>query len=341
MDKVLIKKKFSIFPLDSKDTFIDVYFKDENIWLPQKLMAKLFEVDSDSISYHLKNIYFDGELNKQSTTEEISVVQKEGNRKVKRTVLFYNLDAIISVGYRINSKRATKFRIWATKNLKEYILKGYVLDDDRLKQGRDLNKNYFKELLERIRSIRSSERRIYQQITDIFSECSTDYDKNSQITKDFFSTIQNKFHYAISGKTAAEIIYENVNNKRKNMGLKIWKKSPNNRILKSDILIAKNYLNEAQIKQLERTITGFFDYLERIIEKRISFTMREFIGSVNRFLSFNEYKVLHNRGIISMQDAKKKASKEYDLFNKTQITESDFDKDIKKHLKIIKSEDFT
>ena len=270
---------------------------------------------------------------KEATTEKISVVQKEGSRNVKRNIDFYNLDAIISVGYRVNSRQATKFRIWATGVLKEYMIKGFVLDDERLKQGETVfGKDYFKELLERVRSIRASERRIWQQITDIFAECSIDYDKNSDVTKRFYSTVQNKFHYAITGQTAAEIVYSSADREKENMGLTTWKNSPDGRILKSDVTVAKNYLDEKQIRQLERTVSGYFDYIEDLIERENTFTMEEFAESVNEFLSFRRYKTLTDNGRISAKQAKVKAEAEYDAFNKTQKINSDFDKEVKKML---------
>ncbi|MEK6867975.1 MAG: virulence RhuM family protein, partial [Nanoarchaeota archaeon] len=260
----------------------------------------------------------------------LETVQKEGNRDVKRGVEYYNLDAIISVGYRVNSSRATQFRIWATKILKEYIIKGFAMDDERLKNGRYFGKDYFAELLERVRSIRSSERRIYQKITDIFAECSIDYDPRSQITQDFYAIVQNKFHYAIIGQTAAEIIYNKADSKKQYMGLTTWKNAPKGRILKSDTIIAKNYLAEQEIKKLERTISSFFDYIERMIETRIVMKMKDLAESVNKFLEFNEYKVLGDKGKVSFKEAEEKAFKEYDTFNKTQKIESDFDRLTKK-----------
>lgn len=279
----------------------------------------------------MKNIFADGELMSEATTEKISVVQKEGNRDVERNRVFYNLDAIISVGYRVNSKRATNFRIWATKTLKEYMQKGFVMDDERLKQGKTaFGKDYFKELLERVRSIRASERRIWQQITDIFAECSIDYDRNSQITHDFYAMVQNKFHFAITGQTSAEIIYTKSDSKKENMGLTTWKNALDGRILKSDVGIAKNYLDEKQIKRLERTVSGYFDYIEDLIERENTFTMEEFSKSINEFLSFRKYEILKDKGRISRQTALEKAEYEYNIFNKTQKIVSDFDKEIKK-----------
>jgi len=307
---------------------VNAVVKDDTIWLTQKSMAELFGCTSDNISFHLKNIFADGELDKNSVTEKISATAADGKNYMTQ---FYNLDAIISVGYRVNSKRATNFRIWATSILKEYMTKGFALDDERLKQGNAaFGKDYFKELLERIRSIRASERRIWQQITDIFAECSIDYDRNSKITHNFYAMVQNKFHYAITGKTAAEIVYSSANKKMENMGLTTWKNSPDGRILKSDVSIAKNYLDEKQIRQLERTITGYFDYIEDLIERENTFTMEEFAESVNEFLAFRKYDVLKDNGKISAAAAKKKAEAEYMDFNKTQKIISDFDKEVKK-----------
>jgi len=274
-------------------------------------------------------------LQREATVRNFRTVQQEGERMVNRDLEYYNLDAIISVGYRVNSSKATQFRIWATQTLKEYIIKGFVLDDNRLKQGQTLfGKDYFKELLRRVRSIRASERRIYQQITDIFAECSIDYDKNSEISKNFYAMVQNKFHYAITSKTAAEIIHQSANKKKDNMGLTTWKNAPEGRILKSDVIVAKNYLQEKEISQLERTVTGYFDYIESLIERENPFTMQQLAESVNKFLTFNEYKILHGKGSISKLQADKKAIKEYDDFNKTQKIISDFDKEIKKIGKI-------
>ncbi|WP_156286342.1 virulence RhuM family protein [Oceanivirga salmonicida] len=323
--------KFLIYSLPEDELSVNVIVKDDTIWLSQKGMAELFGCSSDNIGLHLKNIYLESELDEKRTTEDFSVVQKEGTRNVKRTVLFYNLDAIISVGYRVNSNKATKFRIWATTILKEYMVKGFVLDDDRLKQGKTLfGKDYFKELLDRVRSIRASERRIWQQITDIFAECSIDYDQNSKTTKDFYAMVQNKFHYAITGKTAAEIIITNADNKKENMGLTTWKNSPNGRILKQDIVIAKNYLSEKEIRKLERSVSGFFDYIEDLIEDENIFTMEDFNVSINNFLEFRKYKILEGKGKISKKLAEEKAIKEYEIFNKTQKIDSDFDKELRK-----------
>jgi hypothetical protein len=309
---------------------IEIYFQNESVWLTQQKIADLFGVSKSTISEHFKNIFESGELNKDATVRNFRTVQLEGNREVARNLEFYNLDAIISVGYRVNSTKATQFRIWATKTLREYIIKGFVMDDDRLKNGQYFGKDYFKELLERVRSIRASERRIYQQITDVFQECSIDYEAHSEVKKHFFASVQNKFHFAITGKTAAEIIYQQADSKKEHMGLTAWKNSPDGRILKSDTTIAKNYLTETEIKQLERTVTSYFDYIENLIERRNTFTMEQLAESVNKFLSFNEYKVLHNIGTIAKVQADKKAEEEYDVFNKTQKINSDFDKEIEK-----------
>ena len=296
-------------------------------------MAELFGVESHTINYHLKEIYKTGELPEEATTRKIRAVQKEGSRSVERDLQFYNLDAIISVGYRVNSKRATHFRIWATGILKEYMTKGFALDDERLKQGKTaFGKDYFRELLERVRSIRASERRIWQQVTDIFAECSIDYDKDAEITHTFYAMVQNKFHYAITGQTAAEIVYTHADRNRENMGLTTWKNAPDGRILKSDVSIAKNYLDEKQIRQLERTVTGYFDYIEDLIERENTFTMEEFAASINEFLAFRRYDILPDKGRVAMKTAKAKAEEEYAAFNKTQKITSDFDREIKRML---------
>ena len=309
---------------------VKAVLKDESIWLSQKGMAELFSVNVSAISKHLKNIFSEGELTQSATVSILEIVQIEGGRSIKRNVEFYNLDAIISVGYRINSAKATKFRIWATNVLKDFIKKGFVLDDERLKQGQNIfGKDYFTELLERVRSIRASERRIWQKITDIFAECAFDYDKNSELTKSFFATIQNKFHYAITGQTAPEIIFSRADANIQNMGLMTWKNSPNGRILKSDTIIAKNYLNEKQIKQLERAVSGYFDYIEDLIEREIAFDMQSFIASVNEFLAFRKYDILEDKGSVSRKTAESKAFSEYNEFNKTQKINSDFDKFVK------------
>lgn len=325
--------KFLMYNTPENDVSVNAIIKDDTIWLTQKSMAELFDCSADNISLHLKNIYKDGELKEVSTTEDFSVVQKEGSRMVKRNQKFYNLDAIISVGYRVSSYRATQFRIWATSILKEYMIKGFVLDDERLKQGMTaFGKDYFRELLERVRSIRASERRIWQQITDIFAECSIDYDKNSPTTREFYAMIQNKFHYAITGQTAAEIIHSKADSKKEKMGLTTWKNAPDGRILKSDVTIAKNYLEEKQIKRLERTVTGYFDYVEDLIEDEHIFTMDDFALSINEFLEFRKFKILPDKGSVSKKQAEDKAVIEYEEFNKSQFIESDFDKEVKKLL---------
>lgn len=322
---------YILYSSPEEDVKVMALVKDETIWLTQKAMAELFDVNVPGISKHLKNIYEEGELSESATVSILETVQNENGRSVKRNVSFYNLDAIISVGYRVNSAKATKFRIWATGILKEYIKKGFVLDDERLKQGNAVfGKDYFKELLERVRSIRASERRIWQQITDIFAECSIDYDKNSEITKKFFATVQNKFHYAITGRTAAEIVYEEADHKKEHMGLTTWKNSPSGRVLKSDVNIAKNYLSEKQIRQLERAVSGYFDYIEDLIEREIAFNMEQFAASVNEFLEFRRYDILDGNGKVSRNQADEKAFGEYEIFNRTQKIDSDFDKVIRK-----------
>lgn len=322
--------EFLIYQSTEEDVSVNALIKDETIWLNQKGMAELFGCSTDNISFHLKNIFTDGELDKNSVAEKISATAADGK---KYPTQFYNLDAIISVGYRVNSRRATSFRIWATGVLKEYMIKGFAMDDERLKQGETaFGKDYFKELLERVRSIRASERRIWQQVTDIFAECSIDYDKNAQITHDFYAMVQNKFHYAITGQTAAEIVYSRADRTKENMGLTTWKNAPDGRILKYDVSIAKNYLSEKQIKQLERTVTGYFDYIEDLIERENTFTMEEFALSINEFLAFRKYDILKGKGRISAKTAKAKAEAEYDEFNKHQRIVSDFDKAVQKML---------
>ena len=329
---------FLVYNTPDKDIKVNAVIKDDTIWLTQKSMAELFGVQTPAISKHLKNIFEEGELEEKVVISKMETTTQHGaiaDKTQTTETNFYNLDAIISVGYRVNSLQATHFRIWATKVLKEYIQKGFVLDDERLKQGKTaFGKDYFRELLERVRSIRASERRIYQQITDIFAECSIDYDKDSQITQDFYATVQNKFHYAITGQTAAEIVYTKADHKKEHMGLTTWKHSPEGRILKSDVSIAKNYLPEKEIKRLERAVSGYFDYIEDLIERENTFTMQEFAASVNEFLSFRKYDILPdgNKGKISQKQAKNKAEAEYDVFNKTQQIESDFDKEVKKLL---------
>ncbi|MCD8296413.1 MAG: virulence RhuM family protein [Prevotella sp.] len=323
--------QFLLYNLPNEDGKVQVVVKDEDIWCTQKAMAQLFGVDRTNIVHHISNIYNSKELEGKSTCEKISQVQIEGTRKITRDVSFYNLDMIIAVGYRVSSFKATRFRQWATNILKEFIRKGFVIDDDRLKQGNTVfGKDYFRELLERVRSIRASERRIWQQITDIYAECSTDYDKDSKTTHDFYAMIQNRFHYAITGQTAAEIIYTKADHTKEHMGLTTWKNSPDGRILKSDVSIAKNYLQESDIRRLERAVSGFFDYIEDLIENENTFTMSEFSNSVNAFLSFRRFNILPNKGHVSAVQAKLKAEREYDIFNKTQKIDSDFDKRLKK-----------
>lgn len=329
-DLIPSNNNFILYTAPSGNVKIEAYIQDDTIWLTQQKMADVFGVAKSTISEHLSNIYESGELEKQATVRKFRTVQIEGEREVARNLEYYNLDAIISVGYRVNSTKATQFRIWATNVLKEFIVKGFAMDDDRLKQGTTaFGKDYFKELLERVRSIRASERRIYQQITDIFAECSIDYDPKAEITKNFYAIVQNKFHFAITGKTAAEIIFLKADSSKPQMGLTTFKNAPDGRILKSDIEIAKNYLEEKEIKQLERTVSGYFDYIENLIERQNTFTMEALAESVNKFLSFNEYKILEGFGKVSHQQAINKAAKEYDNFNKTQKINSDFDKQIK------------
>lgn len=313
---------------------VQVVVREETLWMTQKAMSELFGVQVPAISKHLKNIFESGELQESTTVSKMEIVVNRGFRgEVTEETLFYNLDAIISVGYRVNSVQATRFRQWATKVLNEYIRKGFVLDDDRLKQGKAaFGQDYFRELLERVRSIRASERRIWQQITDIYAECSIDYDRDVQTTRDFYAMIQNKFHYAITGKTAAEIVYDAADHTKPHMGLTTWKNSPDGRILKSDVTIAKNYLDEQQIRRLERAVTGFFDYIEDLIEEENTFTMQQFANSVNEFLEFRKFKILPNKGRVSKAQAEEKAGQEYEIFNKTQLIESDFDREVKQLL---------
>lgn len=324
--------QFLIYNTPQFNDKITVVVKDETIWLTQKAMAELFAVQVPAISKHLKNIFEEGELAENTTISKMETVVNRGFRgEVTEPVDFYNLDAIISVGYRVNSVKATQFRIWATNTLKEFITKGFVLDDERLKQGKTaFGKDYFRELLDKVRSIRASERRIYQQITDIFAECSIDYNPNDEITKNFYALVQNKFHYAITGQTAAEIIYKKADAQKENMGLTTWKNAPDGRILKLDTAIGKNYLQEKEIKRLERTVTAYFDYIENLIERENTFTMEGLSSSVDKFLNFNEFKILEGKGNRSHKQAIAKAEKEYEQFNITQKIISDFDKEIKK-----------
>ena len=317
-----------VYQAENESVSTNVLFKDETFWMTQKDMAKLFDVNVPAISKHLKNIFESGELDLLAVISKMETTAEDG--KIYQTN-FYNLDAIIAVGYRVNSKKATQFRIWATRVLREYIIKGFVLDDIMLKNGRAFGQDYFKELLRRVRSIRASERRIYQQVTDIFAACAIDYDAQSPITREFFGTIQNKFHYAITGQTAAEIIHSHADATKDHMGLTTWESGPEGRIYKKDVIVAKNYLSVEEIEQLERTISSFFDYIERIIERHETFTMKAFIESVDKFLDFNEYQILTNKGLISMTQAQKKAVSEYKAFNTQQKVISDFDKFVKEH----------
>ena len=317
-----------VYQAENESVSTNVLFKDETFWMTQKDMAKLFDVNVPAISKHLKNIFESGELDLLAVISKMETTAEDG--KIYQTN-FYNLDAIIAVGYRVNSKKATQFRIWATRVLREYIIKGFVLDDIMLKNGRAFGQDYFKELLRRVRSIRASERRIYQQVTDIFAVCAIDYDAQSPITREFFGTIQNKFHYAITGQTTAEIIHSHADATKNHMGLTTWESGPEGRIYKKDVIIAKNYLSVEEIEQLERTVSSFFDYIERIIERHETFTMKAFIESVDKFLDFNEYQILTNKGLISMTQAQKKAVREYKAFNAQQKVISDFDKFVKEH----------
>ena len=321
--------QFLIYSTPEENVRIDVVVKDENIWVTQKAMAELFGVKVPAISKHLKNIFEEGELQQEVVVSKMEITTQHGalaDKTQHHEANFYNLDAIISVGYRVNSHKATKFRIWATQILKEYMQKGFAMDDERLKQGKTFfGKDYFRELLERVRSIRASERRIWQQITDIFAECSLDYDEKSPITHQFYATVQNKFHYAITKQTAAEIVYNNADHTKENMGLTTWKNAPDGRILKSDVTIAKNYLSEKEIRQLERAVTGYFDYIEDLIERENTFNMEQFSASINEFLAFRRYDILPDKGKVSHKEAVAKAHAEYDIFNKTQRIVSDFD----------------
>jgi len=335
MDKRL---QFLIYSTPEENAKIDVVVRDETIWVTQKAMAALFDINIPSVSRHLKNIFATGELDEKVVVSKIEITTQHGAIAAKtqqHEVNFYNLDAIISVGYRVNSLKATRFRQWATSVLKEYMQKGFALDDDRLKQGRTLfGADYFRELLERVRSIRASERRVWQQITDIYAECSIDYDSDAKVTHDFFATIQNKFHYAITHQTAAEIIVANADHTKLNMGLATWKNAPSGRILKSDVATAKNYLDEKQLRRLERAVSGYFDYIEDLVERENTFTMQQFAASVNEFLSFRRYDILPDNGKVSAAKAREYAFAEYDVFNRTQPIESDFDRLVKETMQI-------
>lgn len=319
--------QFLLYSMPDDKGKIQVVIKDETLWCTQRAMAELFGVGVPAISKHLNNIFEDKELQKEATVSKMEIVQVEGTREVKRTSEFYNLDAIIAVGYRVSSFKATRFRQWATKVLHEYIQKGFAMDDERLKQAKTVfSKDYFRELLERVRSIRASERRIWQQITDIYAECAFDYDSKSPTTREFFQMVQNRFHYAITGQTAPEIIYSRADHTKDHMGLTTWKNAPEGRILLSDTKVAKNYLPEKEIRQLERAVTGYFDYIEDLIERENAFTMEQFAASVNEFLTFRRYALLPDKGNISREQADRKAEEEYKLFNPTQQINSDFDK---------------
>lgn len=336
MDHIDREMRFLLYHDAEDDVAVNAAVLNESIWVTQKAMAELFDVDVSTISRHLKNIFDEQELDEEVVIAKIATTTQHGaisGKTQTRETNFYNLDAIISVGYRVNSRRATRFRIWATGILKEYMIKGFAMDDERLKQGEAVfGRDYFRELLERVRSIRASERRVWQQITDIFAECSIDYDKDSPITHEFYATVQNKFHYAITGQTAAEIVYSSADHTKEHMGLTTWKDAPEGRILKSDTYIAKNYLSAQQIRTLERSVSSFFDYIEGLIERGNTFTMAEFAESVNAFLSFNKYQILKDKGSVSHADAKRKAAAEYEIFNKTQRITSDFDKEVKRML---------
>lgn len=334
-DRMNKEHEIVLYQIDKTNICVSVFFREETFWMTQKAMAELFDCSTDNISLHLKNIFLEEELNEKSTTEFFSVVQKEGNRNVSRNVKCYNLDAIIAVGYRVNSKKATRFRQWATKTLKEYIIKGFVLNDDMLKNGKPFGKDYFDELLERIREIRASERRAYQKITDVFEQCSYDYDKNSETTKAFYAFVQNKLHFAITGKTAAELIYERADSEKPSMGLTTWKDAPDGKILKRDIGIAKNYLNEKELTRLNRLVTMFIDYAELMAEDGVLMSMQDWVDQTNQFLANNRRKVLSGKGKISHEAALEKAEKEYEAFRIKQDQEyvSEFDREVEKYLK--------
>jgi hypothetical protein len=328
-----ILTNFILYQTDNDKVEVKVYLQGETIWLTQQLLADLFDTSKQNISQHIKRIFSEGELEESSVVNKFFTTATDGK---KYQTNYYNLDAIIAVGYRINSRRATQFRIWATRLLKEFIIKGFILDDERLKQAQTtFGKDYFRELLDRVRSIRTSERRIYQQVTDIFAECTVDYDKSSDVTRSFYAFVQNKFHFAITGYTAAEIIYQQADYASPNMGLQTWKNAPDGRILSADVTVAKNYLQENEIKRLERTITGFFDYIENVIENRTLITMQSMSQSVDKFISFNEYRVLDNKGSVSKKVADDKAKAEYQIFNKKQKIVSDFDKLVTENLKLV------
>lgn len=331
MEEISKTNEIVFYQTENSDVVVNVVFKDETFWLTQKAMAELFDCSVDNISLHLKNIYDSDELEKNRTVEDFSIVQKEGNRSVKRSVEFYNLDAIIAVGYRVNSKKATKFRQWATKTLREYITKGFVINEKMLKNGKPFGKDYFDELLEKIREIRASERRAYQKITDIFEQCSCDFDKESETTKEFYAFVQNKLHFAVSGKTAAELVYNRADAKKEHMGLTNWKNSPDGKIYKSDVTIAKNYLNEKEISRLNRLVTMFIDYAELQAEDGNLMRMQDCVDAVNMFLQSTRQQILESKGKISHDQAVEKALGEYEIFRIIQDREyiSEFDRQTK------------
>lgn len=330
-----IQHSIVLYQNNDSNVCVSVYYKDETFWLTQKAMAELFGCTTDNISLHLKNIYAENELKEEATTEFFSVVQKEGVREVSRNIKFYNLDAVIAVGYRVNSHQATAFRIWATKTLKEYITKGFVLNDDMLKNGRPFGHDYFDELLERIREIRASERRAYQKIADVFEQCSYDYDKNSETTKAFYSFVQNKLHFAVTGKTAAELIYERADSAQPTMGLTTWSAAPNGKILKRDVTVAKNYLNEKELSRLNRLVTMFIDYAELMAEDEVLMSMADWLKQTDVFLSTNRRNILTDKGTVSHEQAVERATKEYEIFRVRQDREyiSEFDRETAKYLK--------
>lgn len=322
-----MQNELIIYNTDDGKADVKLYSHDGVIWMNQQQMALLFDTSKQLVSHHIANILQDKELEEKSVVKDYLTTAADGKNY---NVTYYALPMVIAVGFRVRSIRGTQFRRWSNENLSEYLTKGFVMDDERLKQGTAVfGKDYFKELLERVRSIRASERRIWQQITDIYAECSIDYDRNSQVTKDFYSMIQNRFHYAITGHTAAEIVYANADHSKPNMGLTTWKNAPDGRILKSDVSIAKNYLQEKEIRQLERTVSGYFDYIEDLIERENTFNMEQFASSVNEFLTFRRYQILPDKGKVSALQAKSKAEDEYDIFNKTQKIDSDFDKEVR------------
>lgn len=324
-----------LYQNEENNVCVNVYYSNDTFWLTQKAMAELFGVNTQAITKHLGNIYQEQELSKEATCSKMEQVQQEGERQVKRLVDFYNLDAVIAVGYRVNSHQATAFRIWATKTLKEYITKGFVLNDDMLKNGRPFGKDYFDELLERIREIRASERRAYQKIADVFEQCSYDYDKKSETTKAFYSFVQNKLHFAVTGKTAAELIYERADSNQPTMGLTTWSAAPDGKILKRDVIIAKNYLNEKELSRLNRLVTMFIDYAELMAEDEVLMSMADWLKQTDVFLSTNRRNILAEKGAVSHDEAVDKATKEYEIFRVRQDREyiSDFDRETEKYLK--------